>query len=150
MDREVDLGDVVMAVVAEVRATARPDVTVDISGVAGGRVLGDPDDLGRLVGNLLTNAVRHARSTVVVRAQTIDGSVIVEVDDDGPGIPSAERERVFERFVRLDEARARTDGGSGLGLSIASEIVRRHGGAVEVGESVRLGGASFRVTLPEA
>ena len=71
------------------------------------------------------------------------------VDDDGPGVPPDQRERVFERFVRLDEARARDAGGSGLGLAIVTEVVRAHGGSVAVGDSP-LGGAQFVVRLPAA
>ncbi|MGV3713628.1 ATP-binding protein, partial [Pseudolysinimonas sp.] len=78
--------------------------------------------------------------------ETADG-VEVTVDDDGAGIPSDERERVFERFVRLDEGRARDAGGSGLGLAIVAEIARAHGGSVRV-EGSSLGGARFVVTLP--
>ncbi len=73
--------------------------------------------------------------------------MVLTVDDDGAGVPPGERERVFERFVRLDEARARDDGGSGLGLAIVREIVRAHGGDASLGESA-LGGALFVVTLP--
>ena len=74
-------------------------------------------------------------------------SVVLLVDDDGHGVPEAERERVFERFVRLDEARARDDGGSGLGLAIVAEIVRVHGGTTSV-ETSPAGGARFVVRLP--
>ncbi|HWC43818.1 MAG TPA: ATP-binding protein, partial [Actinomycetota bacterium] len=69
------------------------------------------------------------------------------VEDDGPGIPETDRERVFERFVRLDDARARDDGGSGLGLAIVAELVAAHGGTVAVATSP-LGGARVEVVLP--
>jgi signal transduction histidine kinase len=69
------------------------------------------------------------------------------VDDDGPGIPESERERVLQRFVRLDEARSRDDGGSGLGLSIVDEVVRAHGGSMSITRSP-LGGARIEVRLP--
>jgi signal transduction histidine kinase len=72
---------------------------------------------------------------------------VLTVDDDGPGIPEAERNRVLRRFVRLDEARSRNDGGSGLGLSIVDEVARAHSGAVSISQS-RLGGARIEVTLP--
>jgi signal transduction histidine kinase len=76
-----------------------------------------------------------------------DGSAVLVVGDDGNGVPPEERERIFERFVRLDEARTRDQGGSGLGLAIVGKIVHSLGGTVEVGES-RTGGATFTVTLP--
>ncbi|WP_277501343.1 ATP-binding protein [Nocardioides sp. ChNu-99] len=76
-----------------------------------------------------------------------DGVVELVVDDDGSGVPPADRDRVFERFVRLDEARARDDGGSGLGLAIVREVARAHGGDAAVVTSP-LGGARFVVTLP--
>ena len=77
------------------------------------------------------------------------GAAVLAVDDDGPGIPEADRERVFERFVRLDDARARDNGGSGLGLAIVAELAGAHGGAVAVASSP-LGGACIEVTLPAA
>jgi signal transduction histidine kinase len=75
--------------------------------------------------------------------------VVLTVDDDGPGIPDAERERVLQRFVRLDEARSRDDGGSGLGLAIVDEVARAHGGSVSISQSP-LGGARIEVRLPTA
>ena len=74
---------------------------------------------------------------------------MLQVDDDGAGIPPADRERVLERFVRLDDARTRDAGGSGLGLAIVDEIARAHGGSVQVGVS-ELGGARVEVRLPAA
>ncbi len=72
---------------------------------------------------------------------------VLTVDDDGPGIPESERVRVLQRFVRLDEARSRDEGGSGLGLSIVDEVVRAHGGSVSIEQSP-LGGARVQITLP--
>ena len=72
---------------------------------------------------------------------------MLTVDDDGPGIPEFERDRVLQRFVRLDEARSRDDGGSGLGLSIVDEVVRAHAGSLSIGRSPR-GGARIQVTIP--
>ena len=72
---------------------------------------------------------------------------MLDVADDGPGVPPDQRARVFERFVRLDDARARADGGAGLGLAIVAEVVAAHGGTVDVVDSP-LGGALFRVRLP--
>ena len=76
--------------------------------------------------------------------------MILTVSDDGDGIPPADRDRVFDRFVRLDDARARDTGGSGLGLAIVREIARAHGGSVQVEDAPDLGGARLSVTLPTA
>ncbi|WP_433789874.1 ATP-binding protein [Actinoplanes sp. CA-252034] len=100
-----------------------------------------------MVRNLADNAARHAHDTVVVAVRADPDGVELVVEDDGAGIPESERERVFERFVRLDEARDRDAGGSGLGLAIVKEIVAAHEGTVEVTASA-LGGARFVVRLP--
>jgi signal transduction histidine kinase len=120
---------------------------VDTSGVAAARVHGDADALRRVFRNLGDNAARHASSRVDIALTDLGGDVVLTVDDDGPGIPESERGRVLERFVRLDEARSRDDGGSGLGLSIVDEVVRAHGGSMEITQSP-LGGARIQVTLP--
>lgn len=101
----------------------------------------------RAVVNLLENALAHSVSGATVRVAVAaeDGCWVVSVEDSGPGIPPAERERVFGRFVRLDEARA--PGGVGLGLPIARMVARLHGGDLDLGAS-RLGGAAFRLVLP--
>ncbi|MET9377929.1 HAMP domain-containing sensor histidine kinase [Streptomyces sp. NPDC002992] len=111
------------------------------------RVVGDARQLERLLRNLLGNACRHAGSTVTVAVRTDATSAVLEVLDDGPGIPPADRHRVFERFTRLDESRTRAAGGAGLGLPIAREIAVRHGGTLGVGESAR--GARLVARLPK-
>jgi signal transduction histidine kinase len=127
------------------------------------RVVGDRGQLAQVVRNLVDNARRHARTGVWVAVRRDDredgngagphagrppaGWALVTVADDGPGVPPDQRARVFERFVRLDDARARTDGGAGLGLAIVAEVVAAHGGTVDVIEGPR-GGALFRVRLP--
>jgi signal transduction histidine kinase len=93
-------------------------------------VSADPEELRRAVTNLVDNAVRYARTEVVLDARRIGDHVTVSVTDDGPGIEPADRERVFDRFTRLDQARGRDTGGSGLGLAIVRELVRRGGGTV--------------------
>ncbi|WP_343943928.1 sensor histidine kinase, partial [Pseudonocardia zijingensis] len=113
------------------------------------RVVGDRGQLARVVRNLVDNARRHARSRVLVTVGRDGDSAVLEVSDDGPGVPQSERARVFERFVRLDDARARADGGSGLGLAIVAEVVAAHGGSVEVTDGPA-GGALFRVRIPVA
>jgi heavy metal sensor kinase len=109
-------------------------------------VAGDPRALGRAVGNLLDNAIRHAVARVDVAVLADEGVVVIAVADDGPGIPAASRELVFERFTRLDEARTAESGGTGLGLAIVRDIVERHGGSVRVHSDN--GGARFVVELP--
>ncbi|RSM74914.1 two-component sensor histidine kinase [Actinoplanes sp. ATCC 53533] len=114
------------------------------------RTQGERDALGRVVANLLDNAVRHAASSVRL-AVTADGAYqMISVSDDGPGIPAADRERVFDRFTRLDDARARDAGGSGLGLAIVRELVRRHGGTVALRGTAPPPGLRVDVRLPGA
>jgi signal transduction histidine kinase len=142
--RDVDLDDLL---VTEARRVTRSGLTVDTSGVRTGRVRGDETALGQVVRNLVDNAARHARSRVTLGLRESGDEVELSVEDDGTGVPEPQRERVFERFVRLDDARARDAGGSGLGLAIVAEIVRAHGGSVAVSESAS-GGARFVVRLP--
>ncbi len=99
------------------------------------RVDGEPHGLGRMVANLLDNAVRHAATAVTLTAEPDGTYHRITVCDDGPGIPAADRERVFDRFTRLDDGRARDAGGAGLGLAIVRELVRRHGGTVTLGDA---------------
>ena len=109
--------------------------------------VGDPDALSRVVANLLDNAVRHAEKEVVLTAADEGAYQKISVRDDGPGIPAADRERVFHRFTRLDDARARDAGGSGLGLAIVRELVRLHHGTVTLGDAVP--GLLVEVRLPK-
>jgi signal transduction histidine kinase len=143
--RPVDLDDLVLEEARRLRDAT--GLRIDTSGVSAGRVDGDPAGLRRLLRNLGDNAARHAGGQLALSVAERDGVVLLGVDDDGPGIPEADRGRVFERFVRLDDARARDDGGSGLGLAIVAELVAAHGGTVAVGSSP-LGGARVEVTLP--
>jgi signal transduction histidine kinase len=109
-------------------------------------VQGDAKQLDRLLRNLVDNATRHAASTVSVALLSTEDSVILEVADDGPGIPPADRDRIFDRFTRLDEARDSDAGGAGLGLAIAREIAVRHGGTLTIGGQYP--GAVFTASLP--
>ena len=145
---DVDLEDLVRSAVTDARASS-PRAVVDLSHLLAGRVHGDPDQLRRVVANLLDNALRHARAMVIVSLRVDGARVTLTVDDDGPGIDAADRQRVFQRFTRLDDSRARTSGGAGLGLAIVSELVMAHGGTVRVDTSPA-GGARFVVELPEA
>lgn len=142
---EVDLDDLVRQDVAIAR-TAFPTVTLE-SDLEPARLVGDRDRLRRVVANLIENAADHCGGKVAISLTGMDGSWRLTIDDDGPGIPGPERERVFERFARLDESRARSTGGSGLGLALVAEIVADHGGTVTIGDSP-LGGARLEVTLP--
>ncbi|MFJ8975321.1 ATP-binding protein [Streptomyces sp. NPDC102282] len=142
----VDLGALVREEVSQ-RATDRipPEVSVVEAGLL--EVGGSRGQLARVVGNLLDNAERHAERSVAVSVRADRGDVLVEVTDDGAGVPEAERDRIFERFVRLDGARSRDDGGAGLGLAIARDVASRHGGALTVGTAPG-GGARFTLRLP--
>ncbi|MFE4727312.1 sensor histidine kinase [Microbacterium sp. NPDC056736] len=142
----VDLDDLALAEVRRLRAGG---ATVDGSGIRAARVRGDARLLGQLVRNLADNAARHARSAVAIGVTGRGAEVVLTVDDDGAGVPPDERDRIFERFVRLDEARARDAGGSGLGLAIVRAIAEAEGGGVRVEDSP-LGGARFSVVLPAA
>jgi two-component system OmpR family sensor kinase len=113
-----------------------------------GTVQLDPDLVAQVVRNLLDNANRYAgEGKVLLSACAAGSSLVVSVDDDGPGIPPADRERVFDRFHRRDPARDRASGGSGLGLGIARAIVVAHGGRIWVEDSP-LGGARVSFSLP--
>ena len=136
-------------------ATAAKDrrihILVDLEEPRPPALSADPFRLDQVLYNLLSNAVRHARQAGKVRASVhtdpVSVGVQITIEDDGPGIPPAERDKVFERFYRLDSSRCLDSGGRGLGLSIAREIVRTHGGSISVSES-SLGGAAFVVWLP--
>jgi signal transduction histidine kinase len=141
----VDVDDLVFAEAARVRDTTA--LRVDTERVSAGRVLGDRERLDRLLHNLVDNAARHARSVVALSLETKGADVVLAIEDDGPGVPEPERERVFDRFVRLDSSRERDEGGSGLGLSIVREIAALHGGTVAIADA-RLGGARVEVRLP--
>lgn len=141
----VDLDDVVLEQVAALRVGAR--VPIDVGAVSSAVAVGDRQRLGQVVTNLLANAVRHAAAGVAVSVFERDGWSWVTVDDDGPGVPAAAREQVFERFARLEAARARDGGGAGLGLAICRTIARAHGGEVGVADSP-LGGARFWLRVP--
>ncbi len=144
--QEVDLEELLLEEAA--RSRRHP---VDLSGVLAGRVIGQADELSRAIGHLLDNAARHAHAQVAVGvAPTSDGGwVELWVDDDGQGVASGDRHQIFERFVRLDEARARDTGGSGLGLAVVKSTVEASGGSVRVVDSP-IGGARFLIRLPLA
>ncbi|MET8469429.1 HAMP domain-containing sensor histidine kinase [Streptomyces sp. NPDC006422] len=141
---EVDLAALVREELSQ-RTGDRVPVTVDVRDVP--RVSGSRGQLARVLGNLVDNAQRHARAGVRVGVRAEGGRVLLGVADDGQGVPDAERERIFERFVRLDDARTRDGGGAGLGLAIARDVAERHGGTLTV-RSAPEGGAFFELALP--
>ena len=153
---EVDLGvdhspppdSASAASLARIRACGRPVGRVVASGVGRGRhPAGDGDRLARAVQNLMDNAVRHARSRITVTLAEERGAAQLTVGDDGPGVPEADAERIFERFTRLDDARTAGTGGAGLGLAIARGIAARHGGSLVLERSGSVG-ARFVLRLP--
>ncbi len=140
---EVDLDDLLAAEAARARVTTGLTVR---AGITAARVLGDRHQLAQVLRNLVDNAARHAATEVILTLHHEGALAVVQVSDDGPGIPMADRERVFDRFVRLEESRERARGGAGLGLAIAREIATAHGGTVAVMDSPA--GALVRLTLP--
>jgi signal transduction histidine kinase len=140
----IDLDDIVLDEAARLRATTA--VRIDTSRVSGAPLLGSADELTRLARNLLENAERHAASTVRAALTSEEGTVRLIVEDDGPGVAPDQRQRIFDRFTRVDGARARDVGGTGLGLAIVKDVVDRHGGTVSVEDCEP--GARFVVELP--
>ncbi|MDH6627537.1 signal transduction histidine kinase [Streptomyces sp. LBL] len=134
-----------LAALAREAAAGRPDVTVRAAEAV--EAAGSRGQLGRLLTNLLDNARRHARSEITLTVRRTAEWAVAEVADDGDGVPEGDRERIFERFVRLDDARSRDDGGAGLGLAIARDVAVRHGGALTVRDAPA-GGALFELRLP--
>ena len=112
-------------------------------------VLGDPAMIEQMVYNLVSNAIKYNREggLVLLQLESDAGSALISVEDEGPGIPEELRERVFERFFRVDASRSRDTGGTGLGLAIVKHVAESQGGSVTVGKS-HLGGAAFTVRLP--
>ncbi|MEZ5267461.1 MAG: HAMP domain-containing sensor histidine kinase [Microthrixaceae bacterium] len=141
---EVDLEDLVVP-----QARRFTDVATDLSEVSAGRVWGNAGELTSVVRNLTDNAVRHADSEVCFSLQEAGPWVVLKVCDDGSGVDPSDRQRIFERFARLEEGRTRDSGGAGLGLALSRRIVEHHGGHLHVEDSPT-GGACFVVSLPSA
>ncbi|MYR45272.1 ATP-binding protein [Streptomyces sp. SID5910] len=136
-----------LAALARAQAEGRAGVAARVGDAV--TVAGSRGQLERVLANLLDNAQRHARSAVEVSVRRDGDVAVVAVADDGEGVPAADRERIFERFVRLDAARSRDDGGAGLGLAIARDVAVRHGGTLTVRDAPA-GGALFELRLPVA
>ncbi len=145
----IDLSEFLTALAAGMRPTS--DRRIELAPVPPVVVEADPDRLAQALRNLISNAIVHTDEDGVVRlsAQHAGDRVRLIVDDDGPGIPPEDRERIFDRFARLDAARGRDGGGAGLGLSIVRAIARAHGGDVTVQRSPE-GGARFILDLPQS
>lgn len=144
---DVDLDDLVQAEVRRLEHHAGLAVTAHLEPA---RVAGDRGELGQVVRNVVDNAAHHARSQVDIRLRRSDGTAVLEITDDGPGVLPGQRDQVFDRFVRLDDSRARSSGGSGLGLAIVRELVTAHGGDVYMDEGGPLPGARVVIRLPVA
>jgi two-component system OmpR family sensor kinase len=150
LEREpVELDEVVSEAVETAQAVepGRP-ISLDAEPAS---VLGDRERLRQIVDNLLVNVRSHTPegTPVSVRVGRDNGSALVEVSDSGPGLTAEQAERIFERFYRVDESRARASGGVGLGLSIVAAVAQAHGGSVAA-ESEPGHGTTFRITLPLA
>lgn len=142
--RPIDLASVIETVVDEHLDQGHK---VSLSGLSAAPILGRVLPLKRAFSNVIGNAVKYGGSASVTIAEA-DGSIVVTVEDDGPGIPPAEMERVFHPFVRLEESRGRQTGGSGLGLTIAQAVTRSHEGKVML-ENRTEGGLRVAVSLPK-
>lgn len=142
---DVDLDDVVDAEVRRLKATGAHHVAADIEPVriAGG----DTQRLAQALRNLVDNAERHAETSIRFILRSTDARAVLQVDNDGPLVPLQERERIFHRFVRLDESRSRDVGGSGLGLAIARTSVESHGGTLRVVDTSD-GWCRFEIVVP--
>jgi len=148
----VDIDEVVAKAIDQNRVHADSNqVTIASGGDAGAQVYGDEALLLVALDNLISNAVQYSpsRSRVGVGVSLTDGVVEIAVTDQGPGIPEAERDRVFERFYRIDDARSRHTGGTGLGLSIVKHVVQNHGGDLRLWSQLG-SGSTFTIRLPEA
>ena len=148
--RTTDASEAVMVDDLVVAEASRPfTATIEVVHIEPVAVNAERRSLERVVRNLLSNADRHAASRIEVHLSTERAGGVLHVDDDGPGIPIEQRTQIFDRFARLDDARSRDAGGSGIGLAIVKQVVETHGGTVIATESP-LGGARLTVTLPLA
>ncbi|TDB88421.1 HAMP domain-containing histidine kinase [Actinomadura sp. KC216] len=149
LEREpVDLAALAADAVADA-AVVEPDRPLALEGDGPVVVTGDAGRLRQVLDNLLANVRRHtpAGTAATVRVSERDGEAVLEVADEGPGIPAGDRARVFERFYRTDQSRSRDRGGSGLGLSIVAAVAEAHGGRASAADAPG-GGAVFTITLP--
>jgi signal transduction histidine kinase len=138
------------ALLEEIRGTTvAHHLLLDISAPPDATTVGNPEHLSRMFRNVIDNAIRYARHRVSITAETPPDRVRIEIADDGPGVPADQRERVFDRFVRLDASRERASGSAGLGLAIAKEIATAHHGSITITDAPD-GGARVVISLPRA
>jgi signal transduction histidine kinase len=140
--------DVRALLVATASRYAGARVPVSVTGGPPVHASANSEELQRVLANLVDNAVRHAASSVVLSVSAECGHAVLTVADDGPGIPAGERERVFERFARLDDARDRDAGGTGLGLAIVRELLRRSDGSISLQDNPSGPGLAAVVQIP--
>ena len=144
----VNLSELITQIVKETNALGKPIEVISEVSHAKARAMADRRYLHRVVQNLAGNALRYANGKIKVSAGVAKGRAYVTVEDDGQGIPEADRDKVFIPFSRLDDSRTRASGGYGLGLSIVSRIAFWFNGEISVNESPELGGAKFTMTWP--
>ncbi|HEY9294698.1 MAG TPA: ATP-binding protein [Microlunatus sp.] len=142
--QEIDLDDLLQTELRRLRTASRVTVTARIEPV---RVVGDPDRLAQVIRNIVDNARTHSRGRIAITLDRAQDHARIMIDNDGPVVPPEERQRIFERFVRLDDDRSRDSGGSGLGLAISAAIMVAHGGSITVGEDDH-GWCRFVIELP--
>ncbi|WP_405662632.1 sensor histidine kinase [Streptomyces sp. RK9] len=143
----VDLTALTARLTEQYSLTARP-LTLTCDSTAPAHAHGNPAAYERLLRNLIDNAARHAAHRIQITVRNQDDWVVLTVHDDGPGVPAEDAERIFERFVRLDDSRSRDHGGTGLGLAIARDLAHRHRGTLTL--TPRTLGACFQLRLPRA
>ncbi|MFI6335871.1 sensor histidine kinase [Streptomyces sp. NPDC050535] len=143
----VDLTALASRLTEQYPSTEKP-LTLTCDSTAPAHAHGNPDEYERLLRNLIDNAARHAAHRIQITIRNQDAWVVLTVHDDGPGVPTEDAERIFERFVRLDDARSRDHGGTGLGLAIARDLAHRYQGTLTL--TPRTLGACFQLRLPRA
>ncbi len=142
----VDLDDIVMDEIHDLRIS-HPELTIDASEVSAAHLHANPDQLRRAVRNVFANAARYAEHTATIALGESTSEIVLTVTDDGPGIPKEHRDRIFERFSRLQDARTRHEGGAGLGLAITRDIIENHGGTIYY-DTGHHDGAHFVIKIP--
>lgn len=146
----VAVHDILLADAERLQAPAdMRDIGIDTTNISQAHTVASKSALIGIVRNLTDNALRHAKSEVVLSCHENDTTVVLEIGDDGPGVPDGMREKIFDRFARIDSGRGRSEGGTGIGLALVRDLTTSLGGEVEV-KSSQSGGALFVVKLPRA
>lgn len=139
--------DLAKLVAEETAHLAATGIEVNLDRATSSPVVADRRRIAQVVRNLVDNAARHAHRRIWIEIGLVEGAVELVVADDGPGIAKTDRERVFERFVRLDDSRSRAEGGTGLGLAVAQAIVHAHNGSIDIIDDPQYPGAVLRIRL---